>query len=192
MNTKLTDILFVAIIIAALLWLLKCSDKFTKTSKSDTTIIEVTKWDTVEKHDTVYKPKWKPYTVTIHDTIHDSFPYPVGTVLSQTDDSLVIKNDSTDILVKYVILSENPLIKLTKSIDYKVRRKETTIIIDNDIVRKHALYIGPSLSFGPQNGFLMLDGSYEFKGKSQYNLGIGISPSFQPMLKVGMAWQILK
>ena len=186
------EYIVIAILLAIIVWLSKCDNTFISTEKTTTQIVEVIKWDTVTKHDTVYKPKWKKYTVTLKDTIHDSIPYPVGTVLTQTDDSLIVKNDSTNILVKFSTLSENPLIRITKSIDYKVKRKEINTIITNEVVRKHSLFLGPDIVLGGGNGFIMANGSYEFKGKTQYNLGLGFNLQLQPIIKVGMAWQILE
>lgn len=184
--------LIIVVLVAVIIWLSKCDGSFVPTGKTDTVSVEVIKWDTFTYMDTVYKPKWKKYTVTIHDTIHDSISLPIGTVLTQTNDSLVVKNDSTDIIVKYSLLSENPLIKLSKSIDYKVRRKEIKTIITEEVVKKHSLFLGPDVILGGGNGALLLNTSYEHKGKNQYNLGVGFNLKLQPMIKLGMSWQILK
>jgi hypothetical protein len=76
------EYIVIAILILIIVWLSKCDNTFISTGKTTTQIVEVTKWDTITKHDTVYKPKWKKYTVTLKDTIHDSIPYPVGTILT--------------------------------------------------------------------------------------------------------------
>lgn len=186
------EYIVIAILIAMIVWLSKCDNTFIPTGKTTTKVIKITKWDTFTEHDTIFKPRWKKYTITVHDTIYDSFPYPVGTILAQTEDSLYVKNDSTDILVKYSILSENPLIKITKSINYKVKRQETNTIITNEVVRKHSLFLGPDIMLGGGNGFVLANGSYEFEGKTQYNLGLGFNFQLQPIIKVGMSWQILK
>lgn len=186
------EYIVIAILIAIIVWLSKCDNTFVSTGKTTIKVIKITKWDTFIENDTVFKPKWKKYTVTVRDTIHDSFPYPVGTILSQTEDSLYVKNDSTDIIVKYSILSENPLIKITKFINYKVKRKETNTIINNEVVRKHSLFLGPDIVLGGGNGFILANGSYEFEGKTQYNLGLGFNFRLQPIIKLGMSWQILK
>jgi hypothetical protein len=157
------EYIVIAILLVIIVWLSKCDNTFISTEKTTTQIVEVIKWDTVTKHDTVYKPKWKKYTVTLKDTIHDSIPYPVGTVLTQTDDSLIVKNDSTNILVKFSTLSENPLIRITKSIDYKVKRKEINTIVTNEVIRKHSLFLGPDIVLGGGNGFIMANSSYGFK-----------------------------
>tara|TARA_R110000822_G_scaffold96601_7_gene219811 strand:+ start:486 stop:1058 length:573 start_codon:yes stop_codon:yes gene_type:complete len=185
------EYIVIAILLAIIVWLSKCDNTFISTGKTTTKVIEITKWDTFIEHDTIFKPKWKKYTVKVHDTIRDSFPYPVGTILAQTEDSLHIKNDSTDILVKYSILSENPLIKITKFIDYKVKRKEINTIVTNEVVRKHSLFLGSDIALGG-NGFILANGSYEFEGKTQYNLGLGFNFRLQPIIKLGMSWQILK
>jgi len=185
------EYIVIAILLAIIVWLSKCDNTFISTGKTSIKVIEITKWDTFTEHDTILKPKWNKYTVTVHDTIHDSFPYPVGTILAQTEDSLHVKNDSTDILVKYSILSENPLIKITKFMDYKVKRKEINTIVTNEVVRKHSLFLGSDIALGG-NGFILANGSYEFEGKTQYNLGLGFNFRLQPIIKLGISWQILK
>jgi hypothetical protein len=158
--------------------------------KSDTVFIEKHNWDTFVKKEIIYKPKWKP--VYIHDTILDSIPIYVDRLVILTQDSIVVKNDSTDIKVTYNIYSENPLIKIEKTLDYKIRYKEIETIITNQIIRKHALYVGPSLGIIPNSSYVAFNGLYEKNGKTIYKLGLGLNTNFKPVLNTGIYWQILK
>ena len=179
----------IAILVAIIIWLTKCSGD-TIVTKIDTQTTIKYKWDTFTKKETVYKPKWE--TIYLTDTIHDSIPVyqPIPFVL--TKDSMIVKNDSTDIKVVYQIVSENPLYKIDKKLDYKIRYKEIEKIITKEVVRKHALFAGPSIGVGKNTGFVSLDGLYERKGKTIYRVGAGVNNQFRPMLKAGIYWQISK
>jgi hypothetical protein len=178
----------IAILIAVIVWLTKCNGD-TVITKIDTQTTIKYKWDTFTKKETVYKPKWEKIYLT--DTIHDSIPVyqPIPFVL--TKDSMIVKNDSTDIKVVYQIVSENPLYKIDKKLDYKIRYKEIEKIITKEVVRKHALFAGPSVGVG-KTSYISLDGLYERKGKTIYRAGVGVNTRFEPMLKAGVYWQISK
>jgi hypothetical protein len=192
MKIKISHII-IATLVAIIFWLSKCSDgKFVPTGKTDTQYIETVKWDTLTKNDTVIKPKWKKVVINIHDTLIDSIPYPVYGYATLTEDTVSIINDSTRLLVVYKIYSQNPLIKIEKGVDLSVKRKTITKIITKEIVRKHALFVGPSVGMSKNSGYLMMNGLYEYKGKTIYNLGLGVTTNQQPLLKVGIYWQILK
>jgi hypothetical protein len=180
--------LVIAILIAVIIWLTKCNGD-TIVTKIDTQTTIKYKWDTFTKKETVYKPKWEKIYLT--DTIHDSIPVYQVLPFVLTRDSMVIKNDSTEIKVKYEIVSENPLYKIDKSIDYKIRYKEIEKIITKEVVRKHAFYAGPSVGVG-KTSYISLDGLYERKGKIIYRAGVGVNTRFEPMLKAGVYWQISK
>jgi hypothetical protein len=179
----------IAILIAIIIWLTKCSGD-TIVTKIDTQTTIKYKWDTFTKKETVYKPKWE--TIYLTDTIHDSIPVFEKIPLVLTKDSMVVKNDSTDIKVVYEIVSENPLYKIDKKLDYKIRYKEIEKIITKEVVRKHALFAGPSIGVGKNTGFVSLDGLYERNGKIIYRVGAGVNNQFRPMLKAGIYWQISK
>lgn len=192
MKIKISYII-IATLVAIIFWLSKCSDgKFTPTGKSDTQYIETVKWDTLNYNDTIFKPKWKKIKFHTHDTIIDSIPYPVYGYATLTEDTISIKNDSTNLLVSYKIYSQNPLYKIEKGVTLSVKRKTVTEIITKEVIRKHALFVGPSIGMNKNNGYLMLNGLYEYKGKTIYNLGIGVTTNQQPLLKLGIYWQILK
>ena len=185
---------FLCITIACLtfliLWLTKCNNKTSIITKIDTFTVEKNHWDTFTKKDTVYKPKWK--SVYLHDTIRDSIPVYIERLVVLTQDSMIVKNDSTDIKVTYDIYSENPLIKIEKTLDYKIRYKEIETIITNQVIRKHALYVGPSLGIIPNSSYVAFNGLYEKNGKTIYKLGLGLNTNFKPVLNTGIYWQILK
>ena len=185
--------ILIAILVAIIVWLSKCSDGiFVPTGKADTQYIETSKWDTLSVHDTVTKPKWRKVVINTHDTLIDSIPYPVYADLVLTEDSISVKNDSTRLLVSYKIYSYDPLYKIEKGVDLSVKRKTITKIITKEVVRKQALFVGPSIGLVKNNGYIALNGLYEYKGKTIYNLGLGITTNQQPLLKFGIYWQILK
>ena len=180
--------IIIAILIAIIIWLTKCSGD-TIITKIDTQTVVKYKWDTFTKKETVYRPKWERIYLT--DTIHDSIPVYQVLPLVLTKDSMVIKNDSTDIKVIYQIVSENPLFKIDKKLDYKIKYKEIEKIITKEVVRKHAYYTGPSVGIG-RTSFIALDGLYERNGKIIYRVGVGVNTRLEPMLKAGVYWQISK
>ena len=192
MKIKISYII-IAALVAIIIFMSKCEGgKFIPTGNSDTQYIEISKWDTFNKTDTVLKPKWRKIPVHTHDTLIDSIPYPVYVDLVLTEDSLIIKNDSTNILVTYKIYSYNPLYKLEKNIDVSIKRKIIKETITNEVVRQKALFIGPSIGIGRNSGFISLNGLYEHKGKTIYGLGVGVTNHVQPFIKAGIYWQILK
>jgi hypothetical protein len=192
MKIKISYII-IAALVAIIFWLSKCSGgKFISTGKADTQYIETSKWDTFSVHDTVTKPKWRRIEINTHDTLIDSIPYPVYGYATLTEDSISVRNDSTRLFVLYKIYSQNPLYKIEKGVDLSVKRKTITKIITKEVIRKHALFVGPSVGLVKNNGYLMLNGLYEYKGKTIYNLGLGLTANQQPLLKFGIYWQILK
>jgi hypothetical protein len=193
-NSKIKiSYIIIAALVAIIIFLTKCDgEKFVPTGQSDTQYIETVKWDTLTQNDTVLKPKWKKVVINTHDTVIDSIPYPVYADLVLTEDSISIKNDSIRLLVTYKIYSYDPLYKIEKGVNLSVKRKTITQIITKEIVRKHALFVGPSVGMSKNSGYLMMDGLYEYKGKTIYNLGLGVTTNQQPLLKVGIYWQILK
>jgi hypothetical protein len=183
--------IIIAILSFIIIWMSNCCNNETKIiTKTDTITITKTNWDTFTKKETVYKPKWKP--VYIHDTIIDSIPVYVDRLVVLTQDSMVVKNDSTDIKITYDIYSENPLIKLEKTLNYKIRYKTVETTVEKEIARKHALFVGPSLGLIPNSSFISLNGLYENKGQTLYKLGLGLNTQFKPVVNAGMYWQILK
>jgi hypothetical protein len=192
MKIKISYII-IAALVAIIIFMSKCGGgKFIPTGNSDTQYIEIEKWDTFNKTDTVLKPKWKKITMHTHDTLIDSIPYPVYADVVLTEDSLIVKNDSTNVLVTYKIYSHDPLYKIEKNISLSVKRKQIKEIITNEVIRKNALFVGPSIGVGRNNGFISLNGLYEHKGKTIYGLGVGVTNRVQPIIKAGIYWQILK
>lgn len=192
MKIKISYII-IAALVAIIIFMSKCGGgKFIPTGNSDTQYIEIEKWDTFNKTDTVLKPKWKKITIHTHDTLIDSIPYPVYADVVLTEDSLIVKNDSTNVLVIYKIYSHDPLYKIEKNISLSVKRKQIKEIITNEVIRKNALFVGPSIGIGRNNGFISLNGLYEHKGKTIYSLGVGVTNRVQPIVKAGIYWQILK
>jgi hypothetical protein len=192
MKIKISYII-IATLVAIIFWLSKCNNgKFIPTGKSDTQYIETSKWDTLNIHDTVTKPKWKRIVINTHDTLIDSIPYPVFGYAALTQDTISVINDSTRLLVIYKIYSQNPLYKIEKGVDLSVKRKTITKTITKEIVRKNAFFVGPSVGLVKNNNYVALNGLYEYKGKTIYNLGLGVTTNQQPLLKFGIYWQILK
>jgi hypothetical protein len=192
MKIKISYII-IAALVAIIIFMNKCNGgKFIPTGHSDTQYVEISKWDTFNKTDTVLKPKWRKIQVHTHDTLIDSVPYPVYANLVLTEDTISIKNDSTNVLVTYKIYSYDPLYKLEKNIDINIKRKIIKETITNEVVRQKALFVGPSVGIGRNSGFISLNGLYEHKGKTIYGLGVGVNTRFEPFIKAGIYWQILK
>lgn len=187
---KLVLFIVIAAIGFFLLWSLRCCNTETVITKTDTVTVIKEKWDTFTEKEVVYKPKWKP--VYLHDTIVDSIPVYVDRLVVLTQDSMVVKNDSTDIKVTYSIYSENPLLKLEKVLSYKVRYKEIERTVTQEVARKHALFVGPALGLISNSSFVGLNTLYENKGQKLYKLGLGVTTQFKPVINAGMYWQILK
>ena len=193
-NSKIKiSYILIAILVAIIVWLSKCSGgKFVPTGKVDIQYIEQIKWDTLNVHDTVTKPKWKKVIINTHDTMIDSISYPVYGYATLTEDTISVINDSTKLFVLYKIYSQNPLYKIEKGVNLSVKRKTITKIITKEMVRKNAFFVGPSVGIIKNNGYIALNGLYEYKGKTIYNLGLGVTTNQQPILKFGIYWQILK
>lgn len=181
--------LIIAVLICIIIWLHSCGTKNTTVTYTDTQTIIRDNWDTFTKDTTIYKPKWEKIYLT--DTVHDSIPMYHIIPLVLTKDSIVIKNDSTNIKVVYQIISENPLYRINKKIDYSIRYREIEKEITKEISRKHAYYTGPSVGMG-KTSYIALDGLYERNGTIIYRVGVGINTRLEPMLKAGVYWQILK
>jgi len=165
-NSKIKiSYILIAILIAMIVWLSKCSGgKFVPTGKVDIQYIEQIKWDTLNVHDTVTKPKWKKVVINTHDTMIDSIPYPVYGYATLTEDTISVINDSTKLFVLYKIYSQNPLYKIEKGVDLSVKRKTITKTITKEIVRKNAFFVGPSVGLVKNSGYVALNGLYEYKG----------------------------
>lgn len=192
MKIKISYII-IAALVAIIIFMSKCGGgKFIPTGHSDTQYIEISKWDTFNKTDTVLKPKWKRITIHTHDTLIDSIPYPVYGYVTLTEDTISVINDSTRLFVSYKIYSQDPLYKLEKNVNLSVKRKTITKIITKEMVRQKALFVGPSVGIGRNSGFISLNGLYEHKGKTIYGLGVGVTNQVQPIIKAGIYWQILK
>jgi hypothetical protein len=179
----------IAILIAIIIWLTKCNSS-TITTRIDTQTKVEYKWDTFTKKETVYKPKWEKVYLT--DTLHDSIPVYQTIPLILTKDSLIVKNDSTDIKVHYTIISENPLYRLDKTLEYKIRYKEIERTITKEIHKKYNIFAGPSAGISKNQGFISIDGLYERESRVLYKAGIGLNSRLQPIVKAGIYWQIIK
>ena len=180
----------IVILVAIIIWLTKCSGE---------TI--VTGIDTLTKvsyiHDTIKikgKTKIKPVPAVrwIHDTIIDS----TGniTIVNHkkytTNDTFEYKTDSFTAVFYTKIYSESPIDSINNSLLSSVRHKIIETIVTKQVVRKHALFAGPSVGLNLTH--ISLDGLYEREGKIIYRAGIGVNNMLQPMLSAGIYWQISK
>lgn len=180
----------IAILIAVIIWLTKCSgdtivtgiDTFTKVSYIHDTI--------KVKGKTKIKPVPEPYY--IHDTIIDSTGniVIVDTKKYVTNDTFEYKTDSFTATFYTKIYSECPLDSIKSDLLASVRHKIIETTITKQVVRKHALFAGPSVGLNLTH--ISLDGLYENKGKTIYRLGVGVNNKLQPMLSAGVYWQISK
>ena len=159
----------IAILVFIIIWLTKCSGE-TITTGIDT----LTKVSYV--HDTIKvkgKTKIKPVPVVrwIHDTIIDSTGQVIITNTKKytTNDTFEYKTDSFTAVFYTKIYSASPT-------------------ITKQVVRKHALFAGPSVGLNLTH--ISLDGLYEREGKIIYRAGIGVNNKLQPMLSAGIYWQI--
>ena len=180
----------IAILVAIIIWISKCSgdtivtniDTFTKTSYVHDTI--------KVKGKTKIKPVPVPYYV--HDTIIDSTGniIIVDTKKYVTHDTFEYKTDSFTAYFYTKIYSMCPLDSIKSDLLASVRHKIIETTITKQVVRKHALFAGPSVGLNLTH--ISLDGLYEREGKIIYRAGIGVNNMLQPMLSAGIYWQISK
>jgi len=180
----------IAILVAIIIWLSKCSentivtniDTFTKTSYVHDTI--------KVKGKTKIKPVPVPYYV--HDTIIDSTGniIIVDTKKYVTHDTFEYKTDSFTAYFYTKIYSMCPLDSIKSDLLASVRHKIIETTITKQVVKKHALFIGPTFSL--IGNYASLDALYENKGKTIYKVGVGANNRLQPMLNASIYWRISK
>lgn len=189
MKNKLLYIVIAALVVV-IAYMATCCNKQTTVKITDTVTLVKDNWDTIIKKEVVYRPKWKP--VYIHDTIVDSIIIQTQRLAVLTQDSTVVKNDSTEIKVTYNIYSESPLLKLNKTLTYSIRYRTIDNIVTKQVVRQHALFLGPTLGLVSNSSFIGASAIYENKGQKLYKLGLGVTTQLKPVLNTGIYWQILK
>jgi len=180
----------IAILVAIIIWLSKCSentivtniDTFTKTSYVHDTI--------KVKGKTKIKPVPVPYYV--HDTIIDSTGniIIVDTKKYVTHDTFEYKTDSFTAYFYTKIYSMCPLDSIKSDLLASVRHKIIETTITKQVVKKHALFVGPTFSL--IGNYASLDALYENKGKTIYKVGVGANNRLQPMLNASIYWRISK
>lgn len=180
----------IVILTVIIICLLTCKKQTQYVGKTDTVTVTKEHWDSFTKKETVYKPKWEKVYLT--DTLYDSIPIYQTIPLILTKDSIIVKNDSTDIKVHYTIISENPLYRLDKTLEYKIRYKEIERTITKEIHKKYNIFAGPSAGISKNQGFISIDGLYERESRVLYKAGIGLNSRLQPIVKAGIYWQIIK
>lgn len=181
----------IAILIAVIIWLSKCSGDTITTSIDTVTKVSYIH-DTIKvKGKTKIKPVPEPYY--IHDTIIDSTGNITIVEIKKyiTNDTFTYDTDSVKVVVYSKIYSDSPLDSISSELKAIIRHKIIENTITKEIVREHAFFAGPSIGVG-RTSYISLDGLYERKGKIIYKLGVGINTRFEPMLKAGVYWQISK
>lgn len=183
----------VIIVLASIIvWMIKCNNCGTVISHIDTVS------DTSYVHDTIKvkgKTKIKPVPVPyyVHDTLIDSSGKKIIVEVRKfvTNDTFEYKTDSFTATFYTKIYSNCPLDSIKSDLLATVRHKIIETTITKEIVRKHALFAGPSVGIG-KTSYLSLDGLYERKGKTIYKLGVGLNTNFEPIIKAGVYWNISK
>ena len=180
----------ITILVAIIIWLSKCS--------GDTIVTNIDTFTKVSYiHDTIKvkgKTKIKPVPVSyyIHDTIIDSTGNVIiiDTKKYITNDTFEYKTDSFTAYFYTKIYSMCPLDSIKSDLLASIRHKIIETTITKQVIKKHALYIGPSI--GLNFSSIFLDGLYEHKGNTIYRVGVGVNNRFQPMLNAGVYWRISK
>ena len=178
----------IAVLILLNLFFVTCNSKTQLISDVDTFTVEKIQWDTFTKKDTVYRPKWR--TTYLRDTLVDSFFVDRLVPVVLTEDSMYVVNDSTNIKVIYRIYSRDPLIKIEKTLDYKVQRKEIERTVIQKVFDKHAYYAGGGVVAGRNINAVYVDGLYQRNNKVIYNIGLGVASNSKPVIKAGITWKI--
>ena len=184
----------IAILMAVILVMMYCG-------KHNGTIVDSI--DTVETvsyvHDTIKlkgKTKIKPVSVIkwLHDTITDTVTGKVTVINTKkytTIDTFEYKTDSFSVKFYTVIYTECPIDSVKNDLIASVRHKIIERVITKEIVRQHAMFVGPSVGLGPIAS-LNFEGQYEHKGKTIYKLGIGLTSRLTPTVNAGVYWKIGK
>ena len=183
----------IVVLLTIIIWMTRCNNHGTITSKIDTVT------DTSYLHDTLTikgKTKIKPVSVPfyIHDTIIDSVGriIIVPVVKYTTKDTFTYDTDSIRVTVYTKIYSSGPLDSISSELRSIIRHKIIEKTITKELVRKNAFFAGPSVGLGTKSSYVSLDGLYERNGKIIYKLGVGVNTQFQPLLKAGIYYQISK
>ena len=83
-----------------------------------------------------------------------------------------------------------PLDSIKSDLLASVRHKIIETTITKQVVKKHALFVGPTFSL--IGNYASLDALYENKGKTIYKVGVGANNRLQPMLNASIYWRISK
>ena len=192
MNKK-TLYIIIAVLIAIIIWLSKCSGNGKIVTKIDTITNISYIHDTITtKGKTKIKPVPVPYYV--HDTIIDSTGRRIIVEIKKfvTNDTFEYKTDSFTITFFTKVYSNSPLDSIQSDMLASIRHKIIERTITKEVVRENAFFAGPSIGLGKSVDYISLDGLYERKGKIIYRVGAGVNNQFRPILKAGVYWQISK
>jgi hypothetical protein len=177
----------IAILFFIIIWLTKCSGETIVTGVDTLTKVSYVHYTIKVKCKTKIKPV--PVIRWIHDTIIDS----TGniTIVNHkkytTNDTFEYKTDSFTAIFYTKIYSQSPIDSINNSLLSSIRHKIIETTITKQVVRKYALFAGPSVGLNLTH--ISLDGLYEREGKIIYRAGIGVNNQFQPMLSAGIYWQ---
>lgn len=185
--------LVIAILI--ILLLIKTCGSKNPTQKIITTIKTTIKWDTIKDSIPTYIPKYYKKIITIKET--DTFWRNVDTsfILKDYFASYIYKDSSVNDSVKIYVndtITKNKI--KSRNINYLIKYPTITTTITNNIyINDREFYIGGELGSTTTNLNHILAGiSFKTKKYTIYNLGVGLTNDFQPLIKGGIYRKIGK
>jgi len=187
--------LVIAILILLLI-LKTCSKPFEKPITT-TTIKTITKWDTIKTSIPIYVPKHSVKIIYLPDTDTVWRDIDTAAILKDYFATYVyfdtIENDSVSITIQDSITKNK--IK-NRKLDYWIKYPTVTITITKNnviFINNRELYAGLGVGF-TLNQLNHVSGDLTFKTKKRalYNLGIGITNDFSPLIKGGIHWRLGK
>jgi hypothetical protein len=183
----------IAILMAVILVLMYCGKHgSTIVDSIDTVVTESYIHDTIQlKGKTKIKPV--PVVKWLHDTIVDSSGNVTVIDIKKytTIDTFEYKTDSFTVKFYTTIYTECPIDSVKNDLVASVRHKIIERVITKELVRQHAMFVGPSVNLGPIAS-LNFEGQYEHKGSTIYKLGIGLTTRLTPTVNAGVYWKIGK
>jgi hypothetical protein len=173
-------------ILIILLFIKSCSGNKPKTITKTTIKTEI-KWDTIKTSIPIYVPKYHTKIVNKYDTLWKYID--TSYVLKDYFSSYVyfdtINKDSLTLVINDTI-TQNKI--KNRKIDYKLLYPTKTITIHTkEYINNRELYLGMGLgatttNINYINGGLLL----KTKKKNIYNIGIGVTNEFQPIINGGI------
>lgn len=153
------------------------------------------KWDTIKDSIPTYIPKYYKKIITIKET--DTFWRNVDTsfILKDYFASYIYKDSSINDSIKIYIndtITQNKI--KSRNVNYLIKYHTITTTITNNIyLNNREFYVGGELGFTTTNLNHILAGIlFKTKKSTIYNLGVGLTNDFQPLIKGGFYKKIGK